>query len=95
MKRGRPVGTKNRRTLAQIEALQAIGLTPLEYLASVYADPAMPTMVRLAAAKAAAPFVHARLARVEVDSRMTSQSVVEMTTAELYEIVRGRVTEGG
>ena len=38
--------------------------TPLEFLMSVFRDPAAPFDVRLEAAKAAAPYVHPKLASV-------------------------------
>jgi hypothetical protein len=56
---GRPKGSTNIRTLEAIEALT--GLTPLEYLTSVYQDPNHDESKRIDAAKAAAPYVHAKL----------------------------------
>ena len=41
------------------------GLTPLDYLLSVMRDEALERDARVDAAKAAAPYVHARLAAVE------------------------------
>lgn len=49
---------------ARTKAL-AGGLTPLEYLLGVLRDDEKPQDVRMDAAKAAAPYVHARLAAVE------------------------------
>lgn len=40
-------------------------LTPLEYLLSVLRDPGRPEKERFEAAKAAAPYVHARLSSVD------------------------------
>jgi hypothetical protein len=40
-------------------------LTPLEYLLAVLRDPARPEKERFEAAKAAAPYVHARLSSVD------------------------------
>ena len=56
---GRPAGATNKRTLEAIEKLT--GLTPLEYLTSVYQDPEADESKRIDAAKAAAPYVHAKL----------------------------------
>lgn len=58
---GRPAGASNKRTLEQVEAIEASGLTPLEYLTSVYQDINADEAKRIDAAKAAAPYVHAKL----------------------------------
>lgn len=58
---GRPAGAHNKRTLEQTEAIAASGLTPLEYLTSVYQDVSAEEAKRIDAAKAAAPYVHAKL----------------------------------
>lgn len=63
---GRPAGALNRRTVEQVEAIEASGLTPLEYLTSVYRDPAADEARRIDAAKAAAPYVHPKLSSVEM-----------------------------
>ena len=46
-------------------AVEASGLAPLDYLLAVMRDESNPTQVRLDAAKAAAPYVHPRLAAIE------------------------------
>lgn len=53
------MGATSKRTLETIE--QLTGLTPLEYLTSVYQDAAADEAKRIDAAKAAAPYVHAKL----------------------------------
>jgi len=63
---GRPKGSRNKRTLAQHEAIDE-GLTPLEYMVSIYTDETKPDRFRLEAAKAAAPYVHARLNSVDLE----------------------------
>lgn len=45
---------------------QATGITPLEYLLSVMREPAQEPRDRLAAAVAAAPYVHAKLSSMNV-----------------------------
>lgn len=62
---GRKPGVPNKRTAAQAEAIEASGLTPLNYLLSVLRDEGLDREARVDAAKAAAPYVHARLAAVE------------------------------
>lgn len=59
---GRPAGQQNRRTIEQTEEIEASGLTPLEYLTQIYRDPLIDESRRIDAAKAAAPYVHAKLA---------------------------------
>lgn len=59
---GRPAGAQNKRTIEQVEAIEASGLTPLEYLTSVYQDTNADESKRIDAAKAAAPYVHPKLA---------------------------------
>jgi hypothetical protein len=63
---GRPAGAQNKRTVEQVEAIVASGLTPLEYLTSVYQDINADEAKRIDAAKAAAPYVHAKLNSVEL-----------------------------
>jgi hypothetical protein len=46
-------------------AIAASGLTPLAYMLAIMRDEAQPVAVRLDMAKAAAPYVHPRLAAVE------------------------------
>ena len=68
---GRPPGARNRRSqLIEEAARQAAetGLMPMEFLLNVMRDEAQPIAVRLDAAKAAAPYVHARL----IAQRLTS-----------------------
>jgi len=62
---GRPKGSRNKRTLEQVRAIAASGLTPLEYMLSVVRDETQPQEVRLDAAYKAAPYVHARLAAID------------------------------
>jgi len=63
---GRPAGAQNKRTIEQAEAIIASGMTPLEYLTSVYQDPNADEAKRIDAAKAAAPYIHAKLNSVEL-----------------------------
>ena len=62
---GRPKGAHNKRTTEQAEAVAATGMTPLEYLTSVYQDIDQDEGKRIDAAKAAAPYVHAKLSSIE------------------------------
>ena len=64
---GRPKGTKNRRTdmLEEANRMAAeTGITPLEYLLKIMRDDEEDQAVRMDAAKAAAPYCHARLTAI-------------------------------
>lgn len=61
---GRKKGVPNKRTAAVAKAVEESGITPLDYMLDVMRncdDPAQ----RLDAAKAAAPYVHPKLANIE------------------------------
>jgi hypothetical protein len=62
---GRKKGVPNKATAAKAAAVAASGLTPLDYLLSVMRNPEQEIETRLDAAKAAAPYVHPKLATVE------------------------------
>lgn len=63
---GRKPGAVSTRTREIAEALaQDGGLTPLEFLTSIYRDEGEEMSRRVDAAKAAAPYVHARLQPVD------------------------------
>jgi hypothetical protein len=63
---GRKKGTPNKATARKAAEIAASGLTPLEYLLSVMRDQSREENVRIEAAKAAAPYVHPKLANIEV-----------------------------
>lgn len=62
---GRQRGTPNRATAAKAEEVAASGLTPLDYMLTVMRDTEAPADRRDDMAKAAAPYVHPKLAAVE------------------------------
>lgn len=64
---GRPKGAPNKATAATAAEIAASGLTPLDFMLSVLRDEARTPAERLDAAKAAAPYVHPRLAPVDKD----------------------------
>ena len=66
---GRPAGSATKRTREIADAAAESGQTPLEFLLSVMRDPGYDEAKRIDAAKAAAPYVHARLASVEVGNK--------------------------
>jgi hypothetical protein len=76
---GRTKGTPNHATQAKAAEVAASGLTPLDYMLRVLRNEPHPDadvkvviaheMMRLDAAKAAAPYVHPRLANVELTGK--------------------------
>lgn len=62
---GRKPGSKNRLDEVQRNSVAATGTTPLAYMIAVMRDPNAPIARRDEMAKAAAPYMHARLASIE------------------------------
>ena len=62
---GRKKGVPNKKNAATVKAIEASGLTPLDYMLGVLRDGTADTEQRFEAAKAAAPYVHPRLATIE------------------------------
>jgi len=84
---GRPRGSRNRRTRETVAAVEQ-GMTPLEYLTSVYRDESIDISYRLEAAKAAAPYVHPRLSQVEVQATADLRYLTdEQVEAELVALL--------
>lgn len=76
---GRPKGSKNKKTKALIESIEASGDTPLQFMLKVMRGEACPPNapphvkavfagLQFEAAKAAAPYVHSRLSSVEMSN---------------------------
>jgi hypothetical protein len=65
---GRPKGSKNKRTIAKVPLIparahrQTVAELPLDILIAAARDKTLPLEMRLAAAKAAAPYFHAKVA---------------------------------
>src|SRR5215813_11735671 len=68
--RGRPRGSLNKRTQTLLEAAEAGGEMPLDFLLRLMRDPHSPMACRLEAAKAAAPFLHSKLSAI--DAKLSS-----------------------
>lgn len=66
---GRPRGAPNKINADQRAAIAASGETPLDYMLRVMRDPAAPDDRRDRMASTAAPYVHAKLASMEVTGR--------------------------
>lgn len=63
---GRPRGSRNKRSLATLDNMK--GDSPLEFLIGVYTDDTQEPRLRIDAAKAAAPFLHAKLSSIELNA---------------------------
>ena len=94
---GRKPGTPNKRTLKTQEHVEGSGITPLDYMLSVMRDGAEEPRQRLAAAQAAAPYVHAKLSSVELTGKdggpLETKSTIDPTKlsdAALKEILNAR-----
>jgi hypothetical protein len=82
---GRKPGSLTQRTRAIAEGALSAGITPLEYLLNILRDDTQAQEVRTDAAKAAAPYCHARLNSVEAHGNLS----------ESYEERLRRVADGG
>ncbi len=70
---GRPKGSRNKRTRALIEAVEAGGETPLQYMLRVMRDPNADAKRRDAMATAAAPYLHSKLSAVDTPPTGTKE----------------------
>ena len=74
---GRKVGSKVQKTALIAHRLAAEGQTPLDFIVELMRDESQPIELRLDCAKAAAPYIHPRLAmvhnKVETDSGLTKE----------------------
>lgn len=68
---GRKPGVPNKRTAEIQSAVEASGITPLEFMLDVMRNGTDQAM-RFEAAKAAAPYVHAKLSSVELNATVTN-----------------------
>lgn len=65
---GRKAGSPNKATAERQAEVAASGLTPLDYMLQVMRDEERMPDVRLDAAKAAAPYVHPKLASIDMNA---------------------------
>lgn len=86
---GRRKGTPNRATATRQAAVAASGLSPLDVMLAIMRDEKMPVAVRCDMAKAAAPYVHPRLASVEVKGKAEEPiAVKDVSEVSELEIAR-------
>lgn len=76
---GRKKGSPNKRTAALQAAVEAEGITPLAFLLQIMRDEVGDPRDRMAAAIAAAPYVHAKLAAIEHSGDMNLGVVIQAT----------------
>jgi hypothetical protein len=91
--KGRPKGVPNKATAERQAEIAATGQTPLEYLLGVMRDEGRESDERLKAATAAAPYVHPRLATVEVRDQTTTSVEAELTDSVTSEQAEARYLE--
>lgn len=72
---GRKAGSITTRTREIAEAALGQGLTPLDYMLGILRDEGQSPAMRFEAAKAAAPFVHAKLAAVDANVNLGGISI--------------------
>ena len=89
---GRKRGTPNRATAAKAKAIAESGLTPLDYMISIMRNESLEEDKRLDAAKAAAPYVHPRLA--SVDNRVTAEVEMALKPSEKFPGLKSIKPEG-
>lgn len=63
---GRKKGVRNKANATREAAVKASGLTPLDFMLDIMRDEDTEPHARLAAAKAAAPYIHPKLTAVEL-----------------------------
>lgn len=74
---GRQKGVPNKATTAKAAEIRESGLTPLDYLIGVMRDAGADEARRIDAAKAAAPYVHAKLQPVDGVGDTTQKLAVQ------------------
>jgi len=85
---GRPKGSQNKNRNTGIIIAQRKGVSPLEFLLSVMDDEDNDLSVRMDAAKAATPYLHARLSQIAMDVDVQAQ-VTEIRRTVVTEPANG------
>lgn len=67
---GRPAGAINGKTAERVSQIEASGLTPLDFMLQMLRDEDQSLENRQWAAEKAAPYVHAKLANVEMNANV-------------------------
>jgi hypothetical protein len=85
---GRRKGAPNKATATRQAAISASGEAPLDYMIRVMRDKRAPVKRRDDMAKAAAPYVHPKLAAIEYAGTLSGKPPSRMTDEELIVIIR-------
>lgn len=80
---GRPPGRRSDKTEERLAAIEESGLTPLEYLLMIMRDENIQRATRMDAAKAAAPYIHPRLASTEVKGNKDAPLALELSGSDV------------
>jgi hypothetical protein len=75
---GRRRGTPNRATGAKRAEILASGLSPIDFMVSVFRDETQPLTVRLVAARSVAPFCHPRLSTLDIGGQEDKPTQVQV-----------------
>src|SRR5262249_14959637 len=86
---GRKPGSLTRRTREIVEQAAGDGITPLEYMLAVMRDADEPPERRDEMAKAAAPYVHPKLAATEVQHGSTDENPLKLILEQIDGTTRG------
>lgn len=89
---GRKPGSKTQLTKQALKRAGE-GITPLEYMLQILRDESEDKAQRFEAAKAAAPYVHPRLAQTEA-TVTHKQDVTDLSTAELDALIAAELASG-
>lgn len=83
---GRKKGSKNKAPIERAKAIAKSGKTPLDYMLGVMRNPKGDPEMRLDAAKSAAPYVHAKLASIELAGK--NGKPIEVQSRDATEVAR-------
>ena len=86
---GRPKGSRNQTPRNRRLAAEVAGMTPLQYLLSIMTDKTQEQGVRVDAAKAAAPYCHARLQSIQVQEKPYDGDSASISNDQLASIIQG------
>lgn len=89
---GRKKGTPNKASIKRAEEIAASGLTPLDYMLQIMRDERQSDQARLEAARAAAPYVHPKLANIVHSGKEDGAPIVHKVA---FEVVRSQNTNTG
>jgi hypothetical protein len=88
---GRPKGAVNKVTKEERERIASEGILPLDYMLKIMRDARYPKARRDEMAKAAAPYLHAKLSSVEVSNKkgealkLVSEQMTPKEAAEAFQ----------